>query len=123
VTGGFLRPLAQHHDEPDRSGAGRRLLHGLGPRLLARSRDAIAIDGKTVRRSHDRSNGRAALHLVSAFATNSHLVLGQEAVDAINKLRAAPQLADPPNLPIKPRRRPSKPPRPISLKLRRKMAS
>jgi len=43
--------------------------------------DAIAIDGKTVRRSHDRSNGRAALHLVSAFAANSHLVLGQEAVD------------------------------------------
>ncbi len=43
--------------------------------------DAVAIDGKTVRRSHDRSNGRAALHLVSAFATNSHLVLGQEAVD------------------------------------------
>jgi predicted transposase YbfD/YdcC len=43
--------------------------------------DTIAIDGKTVRRSHDRSRGRAALHLVSAFATNSRLVLGQEAVD------------------------------------------
>ena len=43
--------------------------------------DAIAIDGKTVRRSHDRARGRAALHLVSAFATNSRLVLGQEAVD------------------------------------------
>ena len=40
--------------------------------------DAIAIDGKTVRRSHDRANGRAALHLVSAFAANGHLVLGQE---------------------------------------------
>jgi predicted transposase YbfD/YdcC len=43
--------------------------------------DTIAIDGKTVRRSHDRSRGRAALHLVSAFATNSRLVLGQETVD------------------------------------------
>ena len=43
--------------------------------------DTIAIDGKTVRRSHDRAKGRAALHLVSAFATNSRLVLGQEAVD------------------------------------------
>lgn len=42
---------------------------------------AIAIDGKTVRRSHDRAKGRAALHLVSAFAANSRLVLGQEAVD------------------------------------------
>jgi predicted transposase YbfD/YdcC len=40
----------------------------------------IAIDGKTSRRSHDRATGKAALHLVSAFATNERLVLGQEAV-------------------------------------------
>lgn len=40
----------------------------------------IAIDGKTSRRSHDRAAGKAALHLVSAFATNERLVLGQEAV-------------------------------------------
>jgi len=40
----------------------------------------VAIDGKTSRGSHDRSNGRAALHLVSAFATRERLVLGQEAV-------------------------------------------
>ena len=33
--------------------------------------DAIAIDGKTVRRSHDRARGRAALHSVSAFASGS----------------------------------------------------
>ena len=31
-----------------------------------------------MRRSHDRAKGRAALHRVSAFAANSHLVLGQE---------------------------------------------
>jgi predicted transposase YbfD/YdcC len=42
--------------------------------------DFIALDGKTSRRSHDRSRGQAALHLVSAFATNARLVLGQEAV-------------------------------------------
>ncbi len=36
--------------------------------------------GKTSRRSHDRSRGKAALHLVSAFATTHNLVLGQEAV-------------------------------------------
>jgi predicted transposase YbfD/YdcC len=42
--------------------------------------DFVAIDGKTSRRSHDRSSGKAALHLVSAFATTSRLVLGQEAV-------------------------------------------
>ena len=40
----------------------------------------IAIDGKTSRRSHDRKAGKAALHLVSAFATTQRLVLGQEAV-------------------------------------------
>jgi predicted transposase YbfD/YdcC len=40
----------------------------------------IALDGKTSRRSHDRGAGRAALHLVSAFATHERLVLGQEAV-------------------------------------------
>lgn len=42
--------------------------------------DFIALDGKTSRRSHDRGSGRRALHLVSAFATNERLVLGQEAV-------------------------------------------
>jgi len=55
--------------------------------------DMIAIDGKTLRRSHDRAKGRAALHLVSAFAANSHLVLGQEAVDdKTNETTAIPVL-------------------------------
>ena len=40
----------------------------------------IAIDGKTSRRSHDRGADKAPLHLVSAFATTSRLVLGQHAV-------------------------------------------
>ena len=43
--------------------------------------ELIAIDGKTSRRSHDRSAGVAPLHLVSAFATTSRLVLGQEGVE------------------------------------------
>jgi len=53
----------------------------------------IAIDGKTSRRSHDRTAGEAPLHLVSAFATTSRLVLGQEAVaDKSNELTAIPVL-------------------------------
>ncbi len=57
--------------------------------------DAIAIDGKTVRRSHDRAKGRPALHLVSAFATGSQLVLGQEAVDdKSNETTAIPVLLE-----------------------------
>jgi predicted transposase YbfD/YdcC len=42
--------------------------------------EVVAIDGKTVRRSHDRAHGQAALHLVSAWASVNHLVLGQLAV-------------------------------------------
>ena len=41
----------------------------------------IAIDGKTVRRSFDRQNGRSPLHLVSAFAVEHGLVLAQRATD------------------------------------------
>lgn len=40
----------------------------------------VALDGKTSRGSLDRGGGRAALHLVSAFATRERLVIGQEAV-------------------------------------------
>ena len=55
--------------------------------------DLVAIDGKTSRRSHDRKNGQKALHLVSAFASTSRLVLGQEAVDEkSNEITAIPAL-------------------------------
>lgn len=55
----------------------------------------IAIDGKTLRRSFDRGTGKAALHLVSAWATEQHLVLGQVAVDTkSNEITAIPQLLE-----------------------------
>jgi len=55
----------------------------------------VAIDGKTSRRSHDRSAGAAPLHLVSAFATTARLVLAQEAVsDKANELAAIPPLLE-----------------------------
>jgi predicted transposase YbfD/YdcC len=57
--------------------------------------DLIAIDGKTSRRSHNRSAGQAPLHLVSAFATTDRLVLGQEAVEeASNETSAIPILLE-----------------------------
>ena len=57
--------------------------------------DFVAIDGKTSRRSHDRSAGKAPLHLVSAFATTARLVLGQEAVaDKANEISAIPVLLE-----------------------------
>jgi predicted transposase YbfD/YdcC len=55
----------------------------------------VAIDGKTSRRSHNRRTGQKALHLVSAFATNSRLVLGQEAVfEKSNEITAIPTLVE-----------------------------
>jgi predicted transposase YbfD/YdcC len=57
--------------------------------------DLVAIDGKTSRRSHDRSADKAPLHLVSAFATTSRLVLCQEAVaDKTNETAAIPVLIE-----------------------------
>jgi predicted transposase YbfD/YdcC len=57
--------------------------------------DHVAIDGKTSRRSHDRSAGKPPLHLVSAFATTDRLVLGQEAVDEkSNETTAIPVLIE-----------------------------
>lgn len=55
--------------------------------------NAIAIDGKTSRRSHARSKGRLPLHTVSAWATRQRLVLGQEAVaEKSNEITAIPLL-------------------------------
>lgn len=51
----------------------------------------IAVDGKTVRRSHDRATGQAALHLITAWATESGLSLGQWRVpDHSNEITALP---------------------------------
>jgi predicted transposase YbfD/YdcC len=55
----------------------------------------IAIDGKTVKRSFDRRNGRSPLHLVSAFATEHGLVLAQRAAEAKKgELSVLPGLLD-----------------------------
>ncbi|QVL47828.1 MAG: ISAs1 family transposase [Thiocapsa sp.] len=55
--------------------------------------EIIAVDGKTLRRSHNRAKGLAALHLVSAWATANRVVLGQVATDAkSNEITAIPQL-------------------------------
>jgi predicted transposase YbfD/YdcC len=102
---GFLRGyLAYHHGVP----GGRwltLLMNRINPALFSAaftawvreawpdSPDFVAIDGKTLRRSHDRRRGKEALHLVSAFASARRLVLGQEAVEGkSNELTAIPAL-------------------------------
>jgi predicted transposase YbfD/YdcC len=58
-------------------------------------REVVAIDGKTVRRSFDRSRDLAPLHLVSAWASERGLSLGQRAVDGqSNEITAIPELLD-----------------------------
>lgn len=53
----------------------------------------IAIDGKTLRRSHDKALGRGAIDMVSAWAAMNHLVLGQIKVDdKSNEITAIPEL-------------------------------
>jgi predicted transposase YbfD/YdcC len=53
----------------------------------------IALDGKQARRSHDRTNDKNAIHVVSAWATANHLVLGQQKVDEkSNEITAIPEL-------------------------------
>jgi predicted transposase YbfD/YdcC len=53
----------------------------------------IAIDGKTLRRSHDQATGKKALHLVSAWAVENRLVLAQLATEEkSNEMTAIPLL-------------------------------
>jgi hypothetical protein len=55
----------------------------------------IAIDGKTLRRSFDRAADRSPLHLVSAWAAGSRLVLAQVATDdKSNEITAVPKLLE-----------------------------
>jgi len=56
-------------------------------------REIVAIDGKTLRRSFDRGDGRGPIHMISAWAAGQRLVLGQLAVGAKeNEITAIPEL-------------------------------
>jgi predicted transposase YbfD/YdcC len=53
----------------------------------------VALDGKALRRSHDRTRDKAAIYMVSAWATHNGLVLGQVKVDdKSNEITALPTL-------------------------------
>jgi predicted transposase YbfD/YdcC len=55
----------------------------------------IALDGKTLRRSHDKTIGKQALHLLNAWASENGLVIGQRKVsEQSNEITAIPQLLD-----------------------------
>jgi predicted transposase YbfD/YdcC len=55
----------------------------------------VAIDGKTCRRSHDSAKELGPLHLVSAWASEEGIALGQVATDAkSNEITAIPVLLE-----------------------------
>lgn len=57
--------------------------------------EVVALDGKTVRHSFDTATGKSALHLVSAWASENGLALGQVKVDdKSNEITAIPKLLE-----------------------------
>jgi predicted transposase YbfD/YdcC len=88
----FLRRFLPYHHGVPGSRWLRALLNRIDPGLFSQMFQSwaaelrpdapalVAIDGKSSRGSRDATHARAALHLVSAFATREKLVLAQEAV-------------------------------------------
>ncbi|NMR26295.1 ISAs1 family transposase [Pseudoalteromonas sp. NEC-BIFX-2020_015] len=57
--------------------------------------DVIAIDGKCLRRSHDKSSNKSAIYMVSAWSHDNQLTLGQVKVDEkSNEITALPALLE-----------------------------
>ena len=55
----------------------------------------VAIEGKTLRRSHDTRNGLGTMHIVSAWASDHGITLGQVATEEkSNEITAIPQLLE-----------------------------
>ena len=53
----------------------------------------VAIDGKTLRRSHDRTIGKSPVHIISAWSSDIRMVLGQLTTDdKSNEITAIPEL-------------------------------
>jgi len=64
-------------------------------RDISTENEVIAIDGKTVRGSKDSFHNKPAIHIVSAWASQNSLVLGQRKVDGkSNEITAIPELLE-----------------------------
>ena len=70
------------------------VLDGQGRALTGKiERAVVAIEGKTVRRSGSRRHNHGPLHLVSAWASDQGLVLGQREVEGkSNEITAVPRV-------------------------------
>lgn len=57
--------------------------------------EVVAINGKSIRKSNNKKVGRSAYHMVSAYASENKVCLGQEVVDEKhNEITAIPKLLD-----------------------------
>jgi predicted transposase YbfD/YdcC len=55
--------------------------------------DVVAVDGKTMRRSHDKYQGKSAVHMLHAWSVEAGLVLGQRVVgEKTNEIPEIPEL-------------------------------
>jgi predicted transposase YbfD/YdcC len=71
----------------------RRFMGWVAAHFSVKQGQVIAVDGKTARGSHDAYRGQTAIHLVSAWAQESGLLLGQRKVDdKSNEITAVPEL-------------------------------
>lgn len=71
----------------------RRFMHWVEAHFSIPAGQVIAVDGKTLRGSRDSFRGQEAIHLVSAWASESGVLLGQRRVDAkSNEITAVPEL-------------------------------
>lgn len=71
----------------------RRFMRWVDGAFTRASGEVIAVDGKTARGSRDTFQGQEAIHLVSAWASESGLLLGQRKVNAkSNEITAVPDL-------------------------------
>ena len=102
---GFLRGFLRLANGPPSHDTFSRLFRQLDPgqfqaafqrfmsRFSQQCQGVVAIDGKVLRRSFDRTSGRSALHMVSAWGCEQRLVLAQVATDAkSNEITAVPKL-------------------------------
>jgi hypothetical protein len=101
----WLRQFLPFHHGIPTAQTFRKVFRLLPPRLLGEGfaswvaslnevvRGVVAIDGKTLRGSKHEQDGSGALHLLSAYACEAGLVIGQQAVDGkSNEITAIPEL-------------------------------
>jgi predicted transposase YbfD/YdcC len=71
----------------------RRFMHWVEQHFHIPRGQVIAVDGKTVRGSQDSFRGQDAIHLVSAWASETGVLLGQRKIDEkSNEITAVPEL-------------------------------